>query len=54
MSTFLSNKPVLYMLIMFMDTAVGWVLGVSLSEQQICAIYIFLDIVHSPCSQVGP
>jgi hypothetical protein len=34
------------MLIMFMDTAVGWVLDISLSEQQICAMLImFIDAV---------
>jgi hypothetical protein len=39
-----------------MDVAVGWVLDVSLSEQQTCVIYIhiLLDNVHSRCSQVGP
>jgi hypothetical protein len=25
-----------------MDTAIGWVLDVSLSEQQTCAIYIYI------------
>jgi hypothetical protein len=34
------------MLIMFMDAAVGWVLDISLSEQQICAMLImFIDAV---------
>jgi hypothetical protein len=42
------------MLIMFMDAAVGWVLDISLSEQQTCDTYIFLDNVHSGCSPVGP
>jgi hypothetical protein len=41
MSASMNNKPVLYMLIMFMDAAVEWVLDVSLSEQQTFAIYIF-------------
>jgi hypothetical protein len=36
----LNNKPVLYILIMFMDAIVGWVLDVNLSEQQNCAILI--------------
>jgi hypothetical protein len=32
------------MLIMFIDAAVGWVLNVSLSEQQTCAMLImFMD-----------
>jgi hypothetical protein len=48
----LNNKLVLYMLIMFMDAAVGWVLDVSLSEQQTCAISI--DNVHGRCCWVGP
>jgi hypothetical protein len=39
---------------MFMDAVVWWDLDVSLSEQQTCAIYIFLDNVHSRDSQVGP
>jgi hypothetical protein len=34
------------MLRMFMDAVVGWVLDVSLGEQQTCATYIFLDNVH--------
>jgi hypothetical protein len=38
---------------MFMVAAVGWVLDVSFSEQQTCAIYIFSDNVHSRCSRVG-
>jgi hypothetical protein len=42
------------MLIMFMDAVVGWVLDVSLSKQQTCAIYIFSDNVHSRYSRVGP
>jgi hypothetical protein len=54
MSASLNNKHMLYMLIMFMDVAVGWVLDVSLSEQQTYATYIFLDNVHSGCSRVGP
>jgi hypothetical protein len=29
----------------FMDAVVGWVLDVSLSEQQTCAIYIFFQIM---------
>jgi hypothetical protein len=37
-----------------MDAAVGWVLDVSLSVQQTCSTYIFLDNVHSRCSRVGP
>jgi hypothetical protein len=32
------QKPMLYMLIMFMDVAIGWVLDVTLSEQETCAI----------------
>jgi hypothetical protein len=39
---------------MFMDAAVRWVLDVSLSEQQTCVMYIYLDNVHSRCSRVGP
>jgi hypothetical protein len=50
MSASLNNKHVLYMLRMF--AAVRWVLDVSLSEQQTCAIYV--DNVHRHCCQVGP
>jgi hypothetical protein len=32
------QKPMLYMLIMFMDVAIGWVLDVRLSEQEMCAM----------------
>jgi hypothetical protein len=38
MSTSLNNKPVLYILIMFMDDVGGWVLDVRLSEQETCAM----------------
>jgi hypothetical protein len=38
MSASLNNEPVLYMLIMFMGAAVGWVLNVRLSEQETCAM----------------
>jgi hypothetical protein len=54
MSASLNNKLVLYILIMLMDAAIGWVLDVSLSEQQTCATYIFLDNVHSSYSRLGP
>jgi hypothetical protein len=50
----LSEQETFAMLRMFTDAAVGWVLDVSPSEQQTCAIYIFLDNVHSRCSRVGP
>jgi hypothetical protein len=40
MSASLNNKLVLYMLIMLMDLADGWVLDVSLFEQETCAILI--------------
>jgi hypothetical protein len=40
MSASLNNKHLLYMLIMFMDAVVGWVLDVCLSGQQTCAIYV--------------
>jgi hypothetical protein len=36
-SLFEQLKHVLYMLILFMDTAVGWVLNVRLSEKEMCA-----------------
>jgi hypothetical protein len=54
MSASLSKKPVLYIyiLIMFIVTAVGWVIDVSLSEQQTCAIYV--DNFHGRCCRVGP
>jgi hypothetical protein len=52
MSASVNNKHVLYMLIMFMDAAVGWVLDVSFSEKQTCAIYV--DNFHGCCSRVGP
>jgi hypothetical protein len=48
----LSEQETPAMLIMFMDAAIGWVLDVSLSEQQTFAIYV--DNVHGRCSQVGP
>jgi hypothetical protein len=51
MSASLNKKPLFGM---FMDVVVGWVLDVNLSKQQICAIYLFLDNVHSRCSRVGP
>jgi hypothetical protein len=38
MSASLNNKPVLFMLIMFMEATVGWVLDVRLSEQKMCAM----------------
>jgi hypothetical protein len=40
----LKNKHVLYILIMFMDAAVGWILDVSLSEQETCAIFLIMFI----------
>jgi hypothetical protein len=39
MSASLNNKHVLYMLIMFMHVAGGWVLDVRLSEQEMCAMF---------------
>jgi hypothetical protein len=48
----LNNKHVLYMLIMFIDAIVGWVLDIRLSEQQTCTIYI--DNVHRRYYRVGP
>jgi hypothetical protein len=50
----LSEQEISAMFRMFMDADVGWVLDVSLYEQQTCAIYIYLDIVHSRYSRVGP
>jgi hypothetical protein len=37
---------------MFIVAVVGWVLNVSLSEEQTCAIYV--DNVHGHCWRVGP